>query len=430
MLKLSALRSGGTVYAVGRGVSVAWQIVLTAVVARVLGKDDLGRYTVAFATANLVGMFCGLSIRRLAMYRDEGADLSDLKVAVVLAGLVGVGVSFVACAIPFGSRTGMLALEVAMWRAADAYAEIGQGIMCIRQRLKAAGTWVGFRTAIPGAVITALIFFTDLTVAFAVGAAIRWSIAVAETHVPAPQSLRVPSLKAVWSAVGSGFYISLINGAILLVDTGPTFGIAKAAGLADVSLLAPLGRVRYGMTIAASTLGEIFYGEMVLRNSRPLDVLKTAMKPIRLYVLMALALGSICAAGGAGLIFGPLLHDRVGLVLLAVAAGTMMGFSTIISSGLTAQHRIAVQLLGFGIAGLLAVGGTWLEHWRIDALYTSQVVAGVVSILVFLALGYRVKIHEVVAAISRRDRSAAPSDGSSGNAVDFATGLSVAEEQV
>jgi O-antigen/teichoic acid export membrane protein len=364
---------------------------LLAVASRTLKEADLGRVTVALSTAALVALFAGLSSRRLVFDREPEAGLLDLRFAVLAFGLLGALVTGGICWSLFDLRAGAVGVQIGLWRAADAYGDIGQGIFCRAGRFDRAGVWMGLRTGLPTALTVLMLANTDLVAALAAGTVVRVLAAIAESHVGDQSTFKFSSWLALRGSLTLGWYLGLVGGLIILVDTGPTLALAQFASLEQAALLAPLGRLRFALTIVATTMGEVYYAEMIRQRYDFRRVFALSRLAVQQYLVPAAVLTIATAIGLGRLVFGPILVNHAGLIVLAMGSGTAMGATTLVSQGFTAQNKLGIQLWAFAFAAVIAVGGAAAGHWSVEGMYLSQslgcVAASVVLVIAALRSG-------------------------------------------
>lgn len=390
-VNLRALRPlwQATTYGVGRSASVLAQIILIALLTRTLDREDVGRLSVALAVSALTGLFFGLSARRLATYRAEGENLADLQVATMTGALVSLAVSYVACAAAADARAAHFGVVFTAWRAADAYGEIGQGVLCRRRQFRRASILTAARagaSTLSAGLLIALGW--DVLLALWVGAGVRMCAAAMELAIANCAMASRLVLADLWRTLSFGTYLSLVGVLILLIDTLPTVLIARLGGLEAAAVVAPLGRLRYGVSIIATTLGEIVYVDMLDVRQSPRQVLRLCLRGSLYFLPIAVGVTALFAASFAELLFGRILEGQGELVALAMAAGTALGVTTMVSSGLTAQQKVGVQVAGYALNAAVAVYVTWISNWSARGMYMGQLVGSLLALALLIALGY------------------------------------------
>jgi O-antigen/teichoic acid export membrane protein len=389
------MRAGS--FAAGRFVAALSQLALAAVATRVLSDVDLGRFTVAFTVANLASIVFGSSVRRLALYREEGEDAADIRAAVLVGtATTAVGAAVVSAAVA-DLRTAMIAWTLALWKAADSYAEIAQAEWARTRRLDRAGLALGMRTA--GSTLLAAVLLGSVGVipALVAGLGVRCVAAWSEQRLAGVLAVTRPDRASIGRVLRYGSIVSLPGVAIALVDTLPTLATTRAAGLEEAALLTPLGRIRFGLILIATTLGEVFYADMADAARRHSGMTRILARTSASYALLVVPATAVLALGGAAVVFGDRLVGRSSLVAAACAAGAVMGLANLTSLGLTAQRRLRVQTAAYAGAAVVAVAGSWIGGWTIAAMFLSQ------------AAGTALALAVVLPALLERPKAAAPS---------------------
>jgi O-antigen/teichoic acid export membrane protein len=383
--RLLRSRAGGA-YVTSRFVAAGASLVLAAAVTRVLSSEDVGRFAVAIAIASFAGIYFASSVRRLVMYRSDTADLSDLKISAAIGGVVGVAVAAATCAVLFDATTAVLAGLLAGQRGADGYAEIGQGAWCNRGEFSRAARALTFRTA--GSTLVAvgvLVVVPNPVLALTVGLIVRTVLAWAETHSARPQQFTHPRGWDVLRSFRVGAWVAVPSAAILLVEAGPTIGVAEYAGFDTASLLTPLGRIRFAVILIATTLAELAYPGMVRLASRHEPIARAAARPAAQFVASTVVLAPFILLASP-LFFGSKLDGEYVLIFLAVLSGATMGLCNIMSLGLTARARIGPQVATYSAAAAVATLGAWATDWTLTGLFVSQSLACALAFGVFVLL--------------------------------------------
>jgi hypothetical protein len=327
-------------------------------------------------------VFFGSSVRRLTMYRDGFADLSDVKIVAACGGCVSVLIAALVAGSIFDVRTATCAGLLTASRAADSFAEVGQGVWCLAGRLKVAGRALTVRMVVSTTVSCALFRPLGLLGALAIGVLVRITIAAWEAHSARQQEFRWPNLIAVARTARFGSYVGAVAGIITLIDTIPTLAVTRASGLSGAGILTPLGRIRFGCILLATTLGEVYYGDMARAVRKGVSLARVTAKAMAQFIIAAAVAGVVVSAGGAELAFGPRLDGHGALIALCLLAGVAMGLNNLLSIGLTARAQIGVQLVAYSVAAAIAVGGTWLSDWSVRGLFYSEIAGCAVSFTV------------------------------------------------
>ncbi|GIW56810.1 MAG: hypothetical protein KatS3mg082_3214 [Nitrospiraceae bacterium] len=376
-------------YGAGRSASVVAQLLLIGVLARTLARDDLGRISVALSVSAVTGLLFGLSARRLAMYREDGEPVRDLEIAVALSTVLALAVSYGICHAIADSRTGLFALVLALWRGADAYGEIGQGLLCRRREFRQASLLTALRAGLSTlAAVVGIVALRDVLAALWIGAGVRGCVALVEVALPRPRTQGEDGLGRILQTVRLGTYLSVLGVVIMMIDTAPTILLAHFSGLETAAVLAPLGRLRYGVSIIATTVGEVVYPDMMDARWDTRRLFRQAMRGVAYFAPVALAVLFVCAAGAGEWIFGPVLAGQHALTALAVAAGSMLGITTLISSGLTAREDLGIQIVAYGGYLAMAILLAWALGWTVTGMYLGQTIGSLVALGLLMTFGY------------------------------------------
>ncbi len=322
------------------------------------------------------------------MFRSEEADLSDLKLSALAGGACGILAAAAVCGAVFDARSALLGAGLAGLRGADGYAEVGQAVWIQRGEFAAASKALVVRSLLSTAVVIAMLSAVDVSIAILAGFVVRLACAAVETEISRRQRFRLPAFRAVARTFGVGSWVSLASAAILLVDTLPTLAVARFAGLSDAALIAPLGRIRFGVIFLATTLVEIHYAEMARRANAQKPISSALFSPLAQFGVGTLFATPLLVFGGAQLIFGSRLGGQMSLVSLTILSGAAMGLCNLVSAGLTAQARILVQIVAYGAAGAVAVGTAYVMGWSLKGMYVGQSLGCFVALGILGWLGY------------------------------------------
>jgi O-antigen/teichoic acid export membrane protein len=380
-------RGGAFAYTAGRLTAAGAQAALAVVVTRTVGPAELGQFTIGFVVAALLGILFASGIRRLTMHRSREEGLADILVAAVVAAGIGLGGASAVSLALFDGRTALIAATLTAWRAADTYAEIGQGVWAREERLASAGMALAVRSLSSlGVATAALLAGYGLLASLVAGLVVRIGCAIAETAASGARFSRTRE-RVAWTLVVAVSH-AVVSATTVLVDTLPTVLLGAVAGLADVSVLTPLGRIRFAIVLAATTGIEIVYTRMFRARSDPRKLARVVRRPA-LALIGFVTVSAFPTAVVAPLVFGEILVGEERLVLLALASGLAMGLANLVSSAFTAQSRIAVQIVGYTLAVVVAVAIPALGGWSAEMVLVGQSCGALATLALLVGLSVR-----------------------------------------
>lgn len=358
----------------------ACQWAILVLIARLATEEAVGRLALASAVTTPVFLLTGLQLRGSvatdAAGRFRFRDYFGVRVAGVLAGLLGTGA--VVAAAGFSAETRAVVLAVAVVRAIEGIADIHYAFLQQQERMRPIARSLMMR-GILDVVIVGAVLWAGGGLAVAVLAFAASSVAVLFGYdVRAPSALlrssdqgRLPRFHAPTARriVLTSLPLGLVMLAVSLRTYIPRFFVERSAGTAELGVFAALSSLTVAGTLVVSALGQSAVPRLARHFHR--DELAAFRRLVRRLVLVGVALGGagviVAAAAGRpllGIVFGSSYAARADLLVWLMGAGLAAYASSFLGYALTAARLFAVQLPLFTATTLACAAGCW---WLVPA---------------------------------------------------------------